>query len=140
MAVDERARIQLHQRLEDTLGADSAVTLMTLLPPVGWADMATTGDVDRVRDEVRALEERMEARFALQDARSDARFDAVDARFDALLGGLGDRFEASEQRLMAAFRGELLAAISAQTRTVVLGLVGTVVSVGGLALAFARFL
>lgn len=147
MAVDERARIQLQKSLEQTLGADSAVTLMTLLPPVGWADVATSRDVDGVRQELRALEGRIEDRFAVQDARTDARFaqfdarfDAADARFDALDQRLDDRFEATERRLEALFRRELVAAVAGQTRTMVAGLMGTALTVGGLALAFARWL
>ena len=35
MAVDERARHELHGRLDDVLGLEEATTLMSLLPPVG---------------------------------------------------------------------------------------------------------
>lgn len=161
MAVDERAWIQLQKSLERTLGADSAVTLMTLLPPTGWADVATPhdvravrGDVEVVRSQMGALEERMDARFDVLEGRFEARFDVLEgrfeARFDVLEGSLGvlegrfeafdERLELTEHRLTAAFRGELLSAVSSQTRTVVFALCGTAVSMAGLALAFARAL
>ncbi|MCA1727589.1 MAG: hypothetical protein LC722_08060 [Actinobacteria bacterium] len=56
MAVDERARHQLFQALEQKLGPDEADTLMKLLPPVGWADVATKHDLAQ-------LEERLDLRF-----------------------------------------------------------------------------
>ena len=46
MAVDERARHQLYLELEEVLGPERAATLMELLPPVGWADVATKHDLD----------------------------------------------------------------------------------------------
>ncbi len=56
MAVDERARHQLFLRVEQELGPEAAETLMSMLPPVGWADVAT-------KDDLRQLEERLNLRF-----------------------------------------------------------------------------
>ena len=96
---------------------------MEMMPPVGWADVATKRDLD-------ALEERMNLRFEL-----------VDRRFEML----DQRFEASENKLLAAFRGELLAAvtaqsnvISAQTRTLVMANLGAMLSLTALAFGAAR--
>ena len=58
---------------------------MELLPPVGWADVATKQDL-------RALEDRM-----------DARFDRVDARFE----GVDARFETSEYKILGEMHREL---------------------------------
>ena len=89
---------------------------MELLPPVGWADVATKRDLD-------ALEERMNLRFDLVDR----------------------RFEASEHKLLAAFRGELLSAvgaqsnlIAAQTKTLVVANIATVLSIAALAFGAAK--
>ena len=54
MALDERARHELFLRLEETLGPESAETLMEMLPPVGWADVATKRDLDALRDQLLA--------------------------------------------------------------------------------------
>lgn len=54
MAVDERARHELHGRLDHVLGREEATTLMSLLPPVGWADVATKRDLDSLAHELRA--------------------------------------------------------------------------------------
>jgi hypothetical protein len=47
--IDERTRHALYLRLEAVLGPAQAETLMEHLPPVGWADVATTRDVDSLR-------------------------------------------------------------------------------------------
>ncbi len=54
MVLDERSRHQLYLRLEETLGAEAASTLMEHLPPVGWADVATKRDIDQLRSEIRS--------------------------------------------------------------------------------------
>ena len=57
MTVDERKRHALYRRLEHVLGDEHADTVMELLPPVGWADVATKTDLA-------ALEARMDKGFA----------------------------------------------------------------------------
>lgn len=53
MVVDERARHALYRKLEETIGAEEATTLMEHLPPVGWADVATKSDLAVLRNELR---------------------------------------------------------------------------------------
>lgn len=48
MAITEESRYQLFQRLEELLGPEKVATLMELLPPVGWADVATKRDLDQL--------------------------------------------------------------------------------------------
>jgi len=45
MGVDERERHLLHQRLEHLLGPAEAATLMTLLLPVDWSEVASKQDL-----------------------------------------------------------------------------------------------
>ncbi len=54
--VDERARHELYLAVENLIGAEKAETLMSMLPPVGWADVATKHDLAQ-------LEERIGLRF-----------------------------------------------------------------------------
>jgi hypothetical protein len=54
MPVDERSRHELHAKLEQVLGAEEASTLMSYLPPVGWADVATKRDLDQLEGRLRA--------------------------------------------------------------------------------------
>ena len=127
MTVDERARHELYEQLARVLGTEAATTLLEHLPPGGWSDVATTRDLDQ-------LERRIALRFEASDARLDARFEAVDARFEAV----GARIEAAEQRMLAVFRGELVTAITTQTRTMIFTMAGTVVSLAAVALTAAR--
>jgi hypothetical protein len=50
MAIDERARHRLYERLEAVLGTDEAAILMEHLPPVGWADVATKRDLAALQE------------------------------------------------------------------------------------------
>lgn len=50
MAVTERQRHDLLIAVEEVLDAAHAETLMNLLPPVGWADVATKHDLDLQRE------------------------------------------------------------------------------------------
>lgn len=54
MAVTEEARNRLYNWLMESGGQEVASTMMDLLPPVGWADVATKRDLDHLRMEFRA--------------------------------------------------------------------------------------
>jgi hypothetical protein len=60
MAVDERRRHELHTALSEKIGPEAAATLMELVPPVGWADVATKRDLS---NEIGLLEARFGARL-----------------------------------------------------------------------------
>ena len=85
MTIDDRSRHELFQRLDEVLGPDAAGVLMSHLPPVGWADVATKRDLD-------ALEER-----------TNLRFDKVEERFlgrlTAEIGGVRQELTAEIGRL-----------------------------------------
>lgn len=52
MFTDDDRRTLL-EALERTIGPRPAEILMALLPPVGWADLATRGDIAELRGEMR---------------------------------------------------------------------------------------
>lgn len=124
--IDERARHELYRAVEELLGTRIADTLMALLPPVGWADVATKDDLLQL--EAR-LDARLDARFARAEGRTDARFGAVDARFEAIdarFSQMGTRF--------AQLEGQLDRSLREQTRTLMLGLVGAMSTMTSLCL------
>jgi len=118
--IDERQRHELYRGVEELLGTERADTLMSLLPPVGWADVATKDDIRLVQADLRNLEERIDGRFA----RVDARFDQVDSRFEQL-----------EYKLDA----KLERALREQTRTLMLGLLGPLFIMTSLCLGAIAF-
>jgi hypothetical protein len=72
MSVSEHDRHQLFTWFEEHMGSERAATMMSLLPPVGWGDVATKGDLDQqiaatrhdidvLRQDVRRLEARVDA-------------------------------------------------------------------------------
>jgi hypothetical protein len=63
MAIDERARHRLFQKLEQVLEPEEAAILMEHLPPVGWADVATKRDLDTLRGEIQLQLEAQEYRL-----------------------------------------------------------------------------
>jgi hypothetical protein len=88
MSISEHERHQLFTWFEEHMGSERAATMMNLLPPVGWGDLATRRDLE------------------LLEARIDAKFDQVEARFEAKLGQLmrtfGTWLFASQAAVIAA--------------------------------------
>jgi hypothetical protein len=54
MAIDEQARHRLHRKLEEVLGPEEAGILMDHLPPRGFGDLATKGDLELLRTAMKA--------------------------------------------------------------------------------------
>jgi hypothetical protein len=72
MAITEEDRNHLYNSVRDKLSARDAATMMELLPPVGWADVATKRDLDHLREVVTADIDRLRVEV-------DARIDGVRA-------------------------------------------------------------
>jgi archaellum component FlaC len=166
MAVEERRRIELFERLTATIGPEATATMFDLFPPTG-DDHVTRRDlqgaegrvglrfeeVDRRFDEMAQRFDEIDRRFEAVDHRLEAvdrRFEAVDRRFEAV----DRRFEAVDRRfdevdlkldvlrneLLAAFRGELVTAVSGQTRAVIVATATATFGIGGLAVTLAQLL
>ncbi len=102
-------RRDLFTALEHTLGPAPAATLMELLPPVGWADVATRADVaahaTALRGEMAELRGEMAAlRAELQGEVAELRGEMAELRAElrAGLGALEARIDGLVARQIAA--------------------------------------
>lgn len=69
--VTDHDRRQLFVALESSLGRQPAATLMELMPPVGWSDVAHQSDLVAVRAEIAEI--RAELRAEIADLRGEVR-------------------------------------------------------------------
>jgi hypothetical protein len=96
MVIGEGSRYRLFEAARAGWGDEPAETLMELLPPVGWADVATKADLQQLGDRLRA-EFRAEFRAELYGGLSSLNADltgglnAVNQRIDALNQRIDDR-------------------------------------------------
>jgi hypothetical protein len=120
MPVDERARHRLYLKLEEILGSDEAGTLMDHLPPAGFAELATKGDLLLTTSELKA------------DMGS----------LKAEMGSLRQELKGEMAGLKQELRGEmagLRADMESLARRVIMWTSSMVLATGGLAFAAGRF-
>jgi len=110
------ARDALYARLRDVLGENDARTMMQLLPPGDWDQVATKADIGRLEDRMHRLEGRMD-------------------RLEGRVHGLERSMDKFDDRLHD-FHG----ALREQTRNFILASTASVVTVGGLAFAAASLI
>jgi hypothetical protein len=118
MAITERSRQTLFQRLDEKLGPEEAETMMELLPHQGWSDVARTSDIEQLE---RSVNDRITAESALLRAemaelRGELRADMAELRTE---------FHTS----FAAFRDELHRDQRTLQRQIILALVVALISV-----------
>ena len=128
MASDHDRR-ELYEALEDRLGPRAAGTLMELLPPVGWADLARQSDLVAIRGEMGELRGEMgQLRGEMGELRAELRGE---------MGGLRGEVTAE----IGQVRGELAllnARIDGQIPRFLWANVPIMASVAGLVLAAAK--
>jgi hypothetical protein len=127
---DERRRHQLYDDLTRVLSPGSADELMTYLPPVGWAEVATKADVGTIRNEMDAL--RAELRGEMAEVRGDLRAEMAEMR-----GEMADlRAEMAEMR--GDLRTEMAQGFDQMRKWMVTSMVGFTVGIGGLVIGVAQ--
>lgn len=116
IAIDERGRLELAEAANRVLGERAGLTLMELLPPVGWADVATKHDLAALEARIDLRFDAVDLRFAAVDQRFDAleqRFDALERRFDGVDGHLDSvldaRLDGLRHELLDAFHRDQIA-------------------------------
>lgn len=145
MSVSEQERHQMYIAVESAIGTEGAATLMTLLPPSDWTDVARKSDVAALKSDVEALGERLSERMDALDEKWFTRMDALDERWSTRIEALDEKWsnrtESLEHRLSSKIdqaRAEFFKSQEAQTRLVVFGMITMVVVVAALAFGAAR--
>ena len=135
LAIDERRRSELYDGLAAAIGPEAAVTMFELLPPQG-TELATRADIDRIERRIDGLEHRISG----VDGRIDGLEQGLNQRIDGLEQRMDDQLDVLRNELLAAFRGELVTAVSGQTRAVIVATATATFGIGGLAVTLAQLL
>jgi hypothetical protein len=153
MAISAAQRRTLEAALQSSLGAEAAAIMIDYLPAGGADALATRADLEQheratrvdleqhqrtTRVDLERLEERVGARFEVLEERLGGKIEALRADFRGEVQALRADLRGDIEALRADFRGELLGAVQAQTRTLLLGMVGAVTSLTALAYALSR--
>ena len=110
--VSDQARRDLYDALEQQLGQSPAGTLMELLPPVGWADVARQSDLVAVRGEMAQIRGEMgEMRGEMGEIRGEmGEIRGEIAKLSARIDGQIPRFIWANVPVIASVAGLVLAA------------------------------
>ncbi len=77
MEVTEQQRHQLFVWFEERMGPERAATMMNLIPPIGWFELASKDDVRVLQGDLLDLERRIDLCFEAADARMDSKLDRL---------------------------------------------------------------
>jgi uncharacterized protein YPO0396 len=151
MAIDERTRHDLYTAFEELWGPERADAMMSLLPPVGWADVATKHDLDALRETLEARIDanaaelrgemaglRTELKTEMAELRTELRTEMSGletgmAKLETGMAGLKTELKTE----IAELRAEFHASLAANTRTMVLSLTSSVFLVASFAFGAA---
>ena len=89
MPVNEERRAEFYQAFCDSVGKNVTNTLMEMLPPFDWSDIARKSDIDRLRLEMTGTTDKrfaemtgtMDMRFAEMTGTMDKRFAEMTLQF-----------------------------------------------------------
>jgi chromosome segregation ATPase len=159
MASDERRRIEMLERLTDMLGPEVTAAMSELFLPAGDTPASqesldalatrTTASFEQVRDRFAEVDRRFEQvdqRFERAERRLDRierRLDGIDRRLDVMdqrFDTVDVKLDALRHELVGVFRGELVTAVSGQTRAVVVAAATATFGIGGVAVTLSQLL
>ncbi len=145
MAISEKARQELQEKLEEVLGQKHGWALMEEVSARNWAELATKVDLDHLaaltKRDIQGLEGRVDARFEGLEGRMDARFEAVEERIVRVEGVLSAQIDSLGHRLegmLGQELGKVYKELAAHTRTTVFACIAAVMTSGSVALASTR--
>ena len=85
------------------MGKERATTMMSLLPPVGWGDVATKRDLGGLDAKIDSLETRLNTKIESLETRLNTKIDNVEERINAKV----DHLALSTKADLQAFRSDL---------------------------------
>ncbi len=130
MSTNDKARLELHRRLEEVLGAEEASTLMSHIPPVTWDQVATKDDLRALEASLRSeisvsasglRAEMADLRTEMAELRTELRTDMADLRTELRTDMADLRTDMADLRTelhtgTATLRADISNAITRQTR------------------------
>jgi polyhydroxyalkanoate synthesis regulator phasin len=130
MSLEPQRLRSLERRLREVLGEENASTLMDHLPD---SAVATKSDMSVLKSDMSGLKSDMSVlKSDMSGLKSEV--SGLKSEVSALEERVDFKLESLEHRLMAAFRSELMH----QTRTFFIGMVGSMATVGALAVTAAK--
>ena len=123
----------MHSVLIEKLGRETATTLMELLPPVGWADVARRSDIDGARLATAQDLQIMTASTSVQFGLVCAEFAAVraemSAEFAAVRAEMHDGFAEIRIEMYKSFHRNTFQLISAMAaiNAIIVGVAGVLI-------------
>lgn len=127
----ERRRHGLYETCREHLGEEAADTLMELLPPVGWADVTTKHDLQQA---TALLRTELHAEIAGLRAELHTEIGSLRADLHTEISSLRAEMHAEVSSLEVRLTDKM----AAQTRTLMLALVGSMMTISGVAFGAAR--
>ncbi|MGH2772886.1 MAG: hypothetical protein ACRDIU_07110 [Actinomycetota bacterium] len=144
MAVDERSRHALHSKLEKVLGEVEAVTLMELVPPVGWSEVATKRDLDvlrwdldALRSDFRVFQDNIKHDFAVFQDNTKHDFDGLREQTRNDVGDLRTAFSRDMDDIKSSI-GDLRSIVDGHFRTTVFSLLTLFLGFAGVVFVAVR--
>ena len=107
MTISEHDRHHLHTTLDRVLGPQEATVLMSHLPPVGWADVATKSDIAHLQTELVHLEDRLDLRMSVLEQSLRAEFHQAFGTFRDEANDGATAFQTEMRNEFAAFQTEM---------------------------------
>ena len=146
MAVTEEERHELYSWIEGQAGPQIAATPMKHLPPVGWMDVTTNTELEKVRRELVGridggdaktgqMEASLSARMDQLEAKSSAGMDQVDASLSAGMDRAEVALTSKIDVEVATLRTAMSDGFERQTRVMILAMVGSMATMTSLVVA-----
>ena len=109
MVVDEARRLSMVRRLHEVSGEDVTDTLLAYLPPGGWSNVATRGDIAELRGDTATLGAELRGEMGTLGAELRGDMGTLGAELRGEMASLRTDLRGEMTTLGAGLRGEMAA-------------------------------